>query len=770
MKNIFLSIILLASISFSSAQTVLVSSGATWKYFTGSFAGAGWNTSSFNDVAWSGGPSQLGFGEGDEATVIPSGPSGNYYPTAYFRTTFNVTNASLFGTLALKIKRDDGVVIYLNGTEIFRDNISAGTPAYATLAPAASNDDGQAWLNVTIPSTALISGANLISAEVHQSSLSSSDISFDFEMTAHPLGTIIVERGPYLQLGTSNSIIIKWNTDVATDAKVTYGLSPTQLTSQVTDLVSGTKHTIQLTGLLPDTKYYYSIGTSTSVLQGSNEHFFVTAPTIGSVKKSRIWITGDCGTGYVEQTNVLQAYENFIDTNYTDCWLLVGDNAYTTGLDHEYQNNFFQPYMSSHLMKQTVIWPAPGNHDYYNTSDLDSRTTPYFQNFNIPTAGEVGGIPSGTESYYSYNYSNIHFISLDSYGTENDQKMYDTTSAQITWLKQDLAANTQKWTIVYWHHPPYTKGSHNSDTETDLVNIRNRVIRILERYKVDMIICGHSHSYERSKLMKGHYGLENTFNAGTHQLSTSSAKYDGTTNSCPYIKSSSTTVNDGVVYVVSGSAGKLSGTTSGWPHNAMYYSNNTNAGSMYLEINDNRLDAKFISETGSILDKFTIMKDVNTITNINILQGQQINVNASWNGDYNWNINSVTSQQLSINPSQDTIYVVSDAFNCLRDSFFVNVNPTINISENLITQKLKVFPNPTNGKISLQIDEHNNERANLEIYNLEGKKIMTEKFKLNKGTATYEFDLRTLNNGQYLIFIKLKQTVYEAVIQVQKAE
>ncbi len=108
---------------------MLVSSGASWKYFTGSFAGAGWNTSSFSDAAWSTGPSQLGFGEGDEATVIPSGPSGNYYPTAYFRTTFNVTNASLFGTLALKVKRDDGVVIYLNGTEIFRDNISAGDDA-----------------------------------------------------------------------------------------------------------------------------------------------------------------------------------------------------------------------------------------------------------------------------------------------------------------------------------------------------------------------------------------------------------------------------------------------------------------------------------------------------------------------------------------------------------------------------------------------------------------------------------------------------------------
>ncbi|MDP2387279.1 MAG: metallophosphoesterase [Bacteroidota bacterium] len=770
MKKFFTAIILLASVGVYPAQTTLVSSGSSWKYFTGSFPGAGWNASSFNDGSWSSGPSQLGFGEGDEATVIPSGPLGNYFPAAYFRSTFNVTDASLFGTLALKVKRDDGVVLYLNGTEIFRDNMSAGTPGYPTLAPAASNDDGQSWLNITIPSTSLITGTNLISAEIHQSSVASSDLSFDLQLIANPVGTILVERGPYLQMGTSNSIIIKWNTDVATDAKVTYGESPIQLTSQVTDVASNKNHNIQLSGLLPNTKYYYSIGTSTSVLQNSNEHFFITAPAIGSSKKSNIWITGDCGTGYIEQTNVLQAYENFIDTNYTDCWLLVGDNAYTTGLDHEYQNNFFQPYMSSHLMKQTVIWPTPGNHDYYNTSDLNSRTTPYFQNFTVPTNGEVGGVPSGTESYYSYNYANIHFISLDSYGTENDEKLYDTTCAQINWLKQDLVANTQKWTIVYWHHPPYTKGSHNSDTETDLVSVRNKVVRILERYKVDMIICGHSHCYERSKLMKGHYGLENTFNAGTHQLSTSSAKYDGSSNSCPYLKSSSTAINDGVVYVVTGSAGKLSGTTSGWPHNAMYYSNNTNAGSMYLEINDNRLDAKFISETGSILDKFTIMKDVNTTTNVTIPQGQQITMNATWPGDYNWNINAATTQQLAINPSQDTIYVVNDDLNCLRDSFIVNVTPSINISENLTIKKLKIFPNPTSGKFSIQLNEQSNEKTSLEVFNFEGKKIAAEKLKLNKDKDLYEFDLRSINDGQYLILIKLKQVVYEAVIQVQKVE
>ena len=72
-------------------------------------------------------------------------------------------------------------------------------------------------------------------------------------------------------------------------------------------------------------------------------------------------------------------------------------------------------------------------------------------------------------------------------------------------------------------------------------------------------------------LINGHYGVESTFNPGIHALSTSSAKYNGTANSCIYVKNPTDVLN-GIVYVVAGSAGQLDGTSSGYPHNAMYYS------------------------------------------------------------------------------------------------------------------------------------------------------------------------------------------------------
>src|SRR5438445_7064826 len=86
------------------------------------------------------------------------------------------------------------------------------------------------------------------------------------------------------------------------------------------------------------------------------------------------------------------------------------------------------------------------------------------------------------------------------------------TGAMAIWLESDLQANTNQWIIAYWHHPPYTKGSHDSDTETELIEMRQNALPILESYGVDLVLCGHSHSYERSFLLDGHYGLSSTLN------------------------------------------------------------------------------------------------------------------------------------------------------------------------------------------------------------------------------------------------------------------
>ena len=149
--------------------------------------------------------------------------------------------------------------------------------------------------------------------------------------------------------------------------------------------------------------------------------------------------------------------------------------------------------------------------------------------------------------------------------------------------------------------------------------MRQNFIRILERYGVDLIVCGHSHDYERSYLLKNYFGTEATFNIATHAASSSSAKYDGSANSCPYFVTSGK-VNHGTVYVVAGSAGASGGMQSGYPHDALPLAFN-DGGMLYLEVEGNRLDAKFIRRTGVISDQFTMLKDANKTTNLSINAG-----------------------------------------------------------------------------------------------------------------------------------------------------
>src|SRR5215213_2745643 len=110
------------------AQTTLVGRGSSWKYLdNGSNQSTDWLAPVFDDSAWAAGSAQLGYGDGDEATVVSYGAdANNKYITTYFRKSFTVANPADFNSLTLDILRDDGAVVYLNGTEIYRNNMPAG--------------------------------------------------------------------------------------------------------------------------------------------------------------------------------------------------------------------------------------------------------------------------------------------------------------------------------------------------------------------------------------------------------------------------------------------------------------------------------------------------------------------------------------------------------------------------------------------------------------------------------------------------------------------
>ena len=409
-----------------------------------------------------------------------------------------------------------------------------------------------------------------------------------------------VIRGPYLQKATPNSIIIKWRTNLPTESRVYYGTRIGDFNNSVSDITLKTDHELELTNLAPATTYHYLLANTRVVLLAADEDlYFKTPPPVGTKSDIKVWVLGDCGTADNNQRAVRDAYYNYIGTQHTDAILLLGDNAYESGTDAEYQRALFEN-MYEDKLKNSIMWSCLGNHDGY-TADSRTQKGPYYDIFSFPTAGESGGVASGTEAYYSFDYGNIHFICLDSYETNRA-----VGSPMYNWCENDIQNTTQDWIVAFWHHPPYSKGSHDSDTEGNLYEMRNNFVPMLEDNGVDLVLSGHSHSYERSYFINGHYDYSYTFNPVQHSVGKNGVGDGRLDGDGAYDKGSGiNSVNDGAVYITTGTAGKISGGSLNHP--AMFYSVNE-LGSCVLEVKGDQMNVKFIRENGTIDDYFTINK------------------------------------------------------------------------------------------------------------------------------------------------------------------
>jgi hypothetical protein len=434
-------------------------------------------------------------------------------------------------------------------------------------------------------------------------------------------------RGPYLQLKTASNVVVRWRTDAPTDSRVEFGTNAGSLNRSAQLSGTRTNHEVKLTDLTPYTAYFYSVGSSTGVLASGLDFRFVTAP-LGS-KPIRIWAIGDSGTADSGPASVRNAYTNFSASTYTDVWLMLGDNAYSASTDAQFDRAVFG--MFPEMFRQTALWPEHGNDDFF---------VGYYDAFTLPQNGEAGGVPSGNEYYFSFNYGNIHFVGLDSPGDVS------TNGAMYHWLERDLAANTNQWLIGYWHHPPYSDGSHKSDLDPTQIALRQNFVPLLEDHGADLVLCGHSHDYERSYLLHGHYGFSTNLQPSMILNSGSGREDQGGA----YIKrSDGSLANKGTVYVVAGNAGRPIAPPDSLHHPAMFISF-LEYGSVVVDVNGHRLDALELSNDGVVRDHFTIIKEVPPTLSI---ARTGTNVTLSWALGYtNYFMRSATnlSQPVSWEP------------------------------------------------------------------------------------------------------------------------
>lgn len=746
--------------------------GSSWKYNdSGVFPGANWHDPTFQDSQWSSGNAELGYGDGDEQTTVSYGPdSGNKYITTYFRKTFFIANPAQFSSVNSSVKRDDGVVIYVNGTEVYRNNMPAGnithqTPASGTVAWPNENNT----YNFSFSPALFVAGNNLIAVEIHQDEPSSSDISFDLSLSGEQSVPVVnLTRGPYLQTATENSLIVRWQTDVPTDSKVQFGNAPGNLNQHEQEYAFTTEHEILITGLQPATTYYYSVGSyALQLTSADNQHYFRTNPPAGTRGEYNFWVIGDSGMGNDDQRAVRDGFLSANQGRHIDGWIMLGDNAYGSGIDDgtqaHYQDGVFENMYES-ILQNTVLWPALGNHDYNNHIPF-SPAPAYFDIFSLPVNAEAGGVPSGTEKYYSYNYGNIHFIVLDSYDEDRS-----ASGPMATWLTADLQQNSAEWTVAYWHHPPYTKGSHNSDNwnflDGELVEMRENILPLLEEYGVDLVLNGHSHSYERSFLLDSHYGYSDEL--------TASMVLDygtGSGNDCPYRKSTTLTkAHQGTVYAVVGCSSKLSDVASDWPHPVMAHADADHLGSMLLTVKNNELSAAFLGTDGGIMDAFTILKNTGIRDTLTVCPGHEITLLPSFPDQAEWIPGGMVLDSLLLTPEFATMILANGYNDCVSDTFLIEMDMSADCNlgaDEFVAIEASMYIQSNIHGLTIHWSGFNDSELQLTIYGLDGSLVTQQTVANDQENNQLLIPAGKLKTGAYFLGLsgseqrKIRQFIHQ---------
>lgn len=455
-----------------------------------------------------------------------------------------------------------------------------------------------------------------------------------------------IVRGPYLQDSQANSILIRWRTKDPAPTIVKYQLANDKDApiEKFENLVLTVEHQARIKKLQANKKYFYKIydkddGQSKQLSKKvSKKFYFYTNPLIDDKNfHAHIWILGDPGTNGTKKFNnsdkksqlkVRDAYYQYREDNditRTNLILTLGDNAYWSGKDEEYQRGIFIPYQNE--LVHTPIFTVFGNHD----GGLDFENETYTARAFPKTEGVYfNTFYPGNLPYYSFDYATIHFIVLDSFDSlwedlKKDESNYekiwspqsDAPNAMLQWLENDLSNNKSTWTIVAFHHPPFFRGGDHPNLALWEAWIQANIAPILDKHKVDLVLTGHIHNYQRSYPLKIEKSKDSAEDNIDKKYSRKEYKSDDTFINALKIKALTTSnekenykKGDGTIYVVLGSSGAAFNKIKTTANPLVVYGIE-DEGSLILDIDNERLQGKFLSKNKKILDKFTIDRHSN---------------------------------------------------------------------------------------------------------------------------------------------------------------
>ncbi len=376
-----------------------------------------------------------------------------------------------------------------------------------------------------------------------------------------------LSRGPYLQSTSDTGVTVVFQTSSAATSAVRYGTKLGPPWEFERTAPSGTTHVIQLSGLQPDTKYFYEVASGGAVIARGKDHFFRTSPPTNSRAPFRFVAWGDSGIGSSTQYDVAARTKEVVPE--PEFALGLGDLVYDSGSASDYDPNLIKPY--AEIFPRMTFWPTLGNHDVKTSSGQ-----PYLDAFYLPTKSGAPGHPSNTERYYSFDHGMAHFVCADS-----ETSSASPGSAMYDWISDDLddaRARGKRWLFVYFHKPPYSRGTHD-----DEANTRDNLVPLFEAKGVDMVMCGHSHVYERSYLVKNNAVIQNGHN--------------------DYSKITSP---NGTIYMVSGCGGKTG--SGSLDHKLMATSYGDVAGFSLIDVGYEEVRGYFVERDGQTTDIFTLRK------------------------------------------------------------------------------------------------------------------------------------------------------------------